>query len=61
MINISTRVKILGLISISLWIIGSYVLFDEKNGKTISIITAVIIIAGLYSQVLKSRKESSEL
>ena len=59
--NISKRVKILGIISICLWIIGSFLIFNETNGKGVIIASAVVIIAGLSSQVLKDRKESSEL
>lgn len=59
--NISTRVKILSLISICLWIIGTFLLFNENNGKVISIIAAIILIAGLYSLVLKDQKDNSEL
>ena len=58
--KISNTVKITGLISICLWIIGSIILLNEKNGIGIIVITAVIIIAGLYSQIIKDRKVNSE-
>ncbi|SDW47117.1 hypothetical protein [Flavobacterium degerlachei] len=58
--KLSNTVKITALISICLWIIGSIILFDEKNGKTIILLTAVVIIAGLFSQISKERKLNSE-
>ncbi len=58
MTKISKTLKIMGLSSICLWIIGSVVLFNENNGKTIIMITAIIIIAGLYSQIIKERKKN---
>ena len=54
--KISRKVKLIGIISICLWIIGSILLFHENNGKTTIMITALIIIAGLYSQIIKERK-----
>ena len=59
--NISTRVKIIGIISISLWIIGSFLIYNGTNGKGIFISSIVIIGAGLYSQIKKDQKENSEL
>lgn len=58
--NISTRIKIIGVISISLWIIGSFLIYNGTNGKGIFISSAVIIIAGLYSQIRKDQKEHSQ-
>ena len=55
--KISTKVKLIGIISISLWIIGSFLIYNQTNGKGISISTAVIIIAGLYSQIRKEQKK----
>ncbi|RXG13627.1 hypothetical protein DSM02_3668 [Leeuwenhoekiella polynyae] len=60
MIKLSNTVKITGLISICLWIIGSIILFNEKNGRATIVLTAVIIIAGLYAQIIKERKVNSE-
>jgi hypothetical protein len=54
--KISNTTKITGLISIGLWIIASILLFPEKNGKAIFVSTAVIIIAGLSSQIIKTEK-----
>ena len=48
------------LVSVCLWIIGSILLFRENNGKTIIVITALIIVAGLYAQILKDRKVNSK-
>ncbi len=59
--NISKKVKILAIISICLWILGSFLIYNETNGKGVSIASAVIIIAGIYSQILKDQKENSEL
>ena len=56
----SKTLKFIGLASVCLWIIGSILLFRENNGKTIIAITAVVIIAGLYAQILKDRKVNSE-
>lgn len=58
--NISTKVKIMGIVSICLWIIGSLLIYNDTNGKGVSIATAVIIIAGLYSLIIKDQKENSE-
>jgi multisubunit Na+/H+ antiporter MnhG subunit len=58
--KISNTVKITGLLSICLWIIASIILFNEKNGKATIVITAVIIIAGLSSQIIKNGKVNSE-
>jgi hypothetical protein len=58
--KLSNTVKIMGLLSISLWIIGSIILFNEKNGKATIVIIAVIIIAGLYAQIAKDKKIKSE-
>jgi hypothetical protein len=58
--KLSNTVKITGLLSICLWIIGSIFLFDEKNGKTIILLTAVVIIAGLFSQISKEKNVNSE-
>lgn len=59
--KISTKVKIIGFISIILWIMGSYLIYNGTNGKGISIATGVIIIVGLYSQITKDQKENSGL
>ena len=59
--KISTKIKIIGIVSIILWIIGSYLVYNGTNGKGASIATAVIIIAGLYSLIIKDQKENSEL
>ncbi|APS40165.1 MULTISPECIES: hypothetical protein [unclassified Salegentibacter] len=59
--KISTKVKIIGIVSIFIWIIGSYLIYNGTNGKGVSIATGVIIIAGLYSQISKDQKENSEL
>ncbi|WP_156101239.1 hypothetical protein [Salegentibacter sp. Hel_I_6] len=56
----STKVKIIGLVSFCLWVIGSYLIYNETNGKAVSIAVAVIIIAGLYSQIKRDQKESSK-
>jgi len=58
--KLSNTVKITGLLSICLWVIGSIILFDEKNGKATILLTAVVIIAGLSSQINKERKVNSE-
>ncbi len=58
--NISKKVKIMGIVSICLWIIGSYLIYNETNGKGVSIATAVIIIAGLYSLIFKEQRENSD-
>ena len=58
--NISTKIKIIGIISICLWIVGTFLIYSETNGKGVSIVTAVIIIAGLYSQIRKDQIESSK-
>jgi len=58
--KISNTTKITGLISIGLWIIASILLFPEKNGKAIIVSIAVIIIAGLSSQIIKDRNVNSE-
>jgi uncharacterized membrane protein YbaN (DUF454 family) len=57
---ISNTIKISALLSICLWLVASIFLFNEKNGKTIMVSTAVIIIAGLSSQIIKTRKVNSE-
>ena len=59
--KISKITKITGLISICLWAIGSVFLYQENHGKTTIFITAIIIIAGLYSRINKDRKVHSEL
>jgi hypothetical protein len=59
--NVSKTLRIIGLTSIGLWVVGSIFLFNENNGKLIISITAVIIIAGLYSQLIKERKANTEL
>ncbi len=59
--RISEMTKITGLISICLWVIGSFFLIQESNGKTVILITAIIIIAGIYSQINKDKKAHSEL
>lgn len=58
--KISRTIKIIGLSSICLWIIGSILLFHENNGKIIILIAAIIIIAGLYSQIIKEIKINTE-
>lgn len=58
--KLSNSMKIKGLLSICLWVIGSVILFNEKNGKTTIVVAAVIIIAGLYFQINKDRKVNSE-
>lgn len=55
--NISTKVKIMGIISICLWIVGSFLIYNDTNGKEVSIATAAIIISGLYSQIIKDQKK----
>lgn len=57
--KISKTLKIQGVSSICLWIIGSILLFQENNGKIIILITAIIIMAALYSQIIKERKLNS--
>ncbi len=59
--KISTKIKIIGIVSVFLWIIGSYLIYNGTNGKGVSIATAVIIIAGLYSLIKKDQKENSNL
>ena len=59
MTKLTTKTLIITLTSISLWIIGSYLLFNEKNGKATITIFAVILIAGLYSQIRK--RSNSEI
>ncbi|EIA07645.1 hypothetical protein [Flavobacterium frigoris] len=56
----SNTVKIIGLLSICLWVVGSIILFDEKNGKATILLTAVVIIAGLSSQISTERKVNSQ-
>lgn len=56
----SNTLKIIGLLSICLWVVGSIILFDEKNGKATILLTAVVIIAGLSSQISKERKVNSQ-
>lgn len=58
--KIPAKLKIIGAVSIFLWIIGSALISNGSNGKAVSIATAVIIIAGLYSQIVKAQKENSE-
>jgi hypothetical protein len=58
--KLSNTVKITGLLSICLWIIASIILFNEKNGKATIVITAVVMIAGLSSQIRKDRKVDAE-
>ena len=58
--RISTRVKVLGLVSICLWIAGSFFIYNETQGMATSIITAIIIIAGLYSMEAKGRKKNAQ-
>lgn len=58
--KLSNSMKIKGLLSVCLWVIGSVILFNEKNGKTTIVVAAVIIIAGLYFQINKDRKVNSE-
>jgi len=59
--KLSKRSKITSLISICLWIIGSVFLFRVNNGKIFILISAIIIIAGIYSQITKDGKAYSEL
>ena len=59
--NISKKVKILAVVSICLWIVGSFLIFNDMGRIGASISVLVIIIAGLYSQVIKDRKEKSKL
>ncbi len=59
--KISKKTLAIILISISLWIIGSFLLYPEKNGKTTIMIISIIIIGGLYSQIKKDRKAYSKL
>ena len=54
--KLSNTLKIRGLISICLWIIASILLFNEKNGKFIMVLAAIIITAGLYAQIIKTEK-----
>lgn len=56
--NLSTAIKVKGLISIGLWIIGSILLLNEPNGKAIIFIIAMIIITGLYSQIHKEKNKN---
>ncbi|MBE7641783.1 hypothetical protein GUB10_15725 [Salegentibacter sp. BLCTC] len=59
--KISKKTLAISLASISLWMIGSFILFQEKNGKTTMIITAIVIMGGLYAQIKKDRRAYSEL
>lgn len=47
------------MLTIILWIIGSIILFNEKNDISIIVITAGIIITGLYGQISKYRNGNS--
>jgi len=58
--NISTKVKIMAVVSICLWIVGSFLIFNDNREIGASIVVLVIIIAGLYSRVIKDRKENSK-
>lgn len=57
--SISTRVKVLGLTSICLWTTGSFLIYYETKGMATSIITAVMITAGLCSLEVKERKKNA--
>ena len=59
--KISKKTILVSLIYISLWVIGSALLYQETNGKIIITITAVVVIARIVSQVNKDRKAGSEL
>ncbi len=54
--NISKKTKILSLISISLWIIGSLIIYMNDKNSNIIIVSAIIMIVGIYSQINKDRK-----
>lgn len=59
--KISKKTKIIAVISICLWIIGSVFLLRESNSKFIILFTAVIIIAGIYSRISTDIKAQSDL
>ncbi len=54
--EIPKTLKVTGIISICLWLLGSFILFQERNGISISLITGLIIIAGFYHQLNKDKK-----
>ena len=57
----SNKLKIMIIASICFWLIGSYLIYTDTNGKSVSISSAVIIIAGLYFQIIKERKENQKV
>lgn len=57
--KISKKTIIISLVYICLWAMGSLLLFQEKNGKLIIVMTAVAVIARISTQVNKDRKASS--
>ena len=59
--NISKKTKILSLISVSLWIIGSLIIYMNDKNSNIIIVSAVVIIAGIYSQINKDHKVNTGL
>ena len=59
--KISKKTKIIAVISICLWIIGSVFLLQESNSKFIILFTAVIIITGIYSRISRDIKTQSQL
>ena len=59
--KISKKTLITTLTAISLWIIGSYLLIDEKNDKTTIMIVTIILVAGLYSQIKKDIAVNSKI
>lgn len=52
--------KIITVVVIGLWGIGSFLIFRGTNGESIGVSTAIIILVGLYTQIKKDRKEKSE-
>jgi hypothetical protein len=58
---LSKKTIVTSLISICLWIIGSIFLFRVSNGKIIILLTAIGIVAGIFSLIIKDQRADSEL
>ncbi|WP_405199094.1 hypothetical protein [Christiangramia sp. LLG6405-1] len=58
--KISTKTLFIAIFAFALFLTGSYFLLELKNGKTTILIVAIILIAGLNSQIRKDFRIHSE-
>lgn len=57
--KIATRTLFISITAVILWMIGSYFILKENDSYTTIIIVAIIITAGLYSQIKKDLRVNS--